>query len=642
MVKRSDVSTLLPNARQLPFLYLLMTVSLITTVLYWAQEVIIPLALAIFLAFLLAPLVTLLQRYRLRRIPAVIIVVALTFTVLAGIGWTVFRQMTSLMAELPHYEDNIKGKISDLRGMGKSSILEKVQTASKEMMEELQKEYPQKENATPPTPELGRPMNPQQTPAADENPAEPVPVVVQGPSLLWQLPTLFEQLATAGLVMLLVFFILIDRGDLRNRIIRLIGLPYLTTTTKALDDASHRVSRYLLMQTLINSTFGVAVGLVLFFLGLPHAFLWGLLATALRFIPYVGVIIAILLPTILSLAVFPGWTKPLLIFGILSSLEGINNMFLETLLYGQSIGVSAVPLIIAFAFWTWLWGPVGLLLATPLTVSIVVLGKYVPQLAFFDILMGDEPVLQPEAQFYQRLLAQDQDEATAIMEHYLQTHALAETYDEVILPALYRTRRDALRHVIEDEDQRFVLEALREILDDLYSTVSETAAPVEEHRDHEPPGMLPTVKALTLPVHGAVDEVALHMLVHLLDPAQFTLEQLPPTSLASEVVAMIVEKQASLICLGAVAPGGLAKVRYLCKRLRARLPHLKIIVGHWGEAGDSSQNLELLKDAGADYISSTLQETCKQLQEASRLLAFADTAADSKVASLPSSPTEVR
>jgi predicted PurR-regulated permease PerM len=305
-------------------------------------------------------------------VPAVILIVILAFFFLGGIGWTVVGQLARLTNDLPHYEGNIKRKIADLRGASKGLFFEKAQRALAKITEELQRGEP----------------------AAETREDKPVPVVVQAPSMLWQLPALLEPLATAGLVITLVIFMLLEQGDLRNRLIRLVGYGRLTLTTKALEEAGQRISRYLLMQSIINSSFGTAISLGLFLIGLPYALLWGVLAAVLRFIPYIGSAAAALFPVVLSLAAFPGWSQPLLVIGLIVLLELVSNMIMEPLFYGRSAGVSEVALIVAVAFWTWLWGPVGLLLATPLTVSLGVLGRYVPQLEFLGVLLSDEPVLE--------------------------------------------------------------------------------------------------------------------------------------------------------------------------------------------------------------------------------------------------------
>jgi predicted PurR-regulated permease PerM len=292
------------DLRKLPVVVGLATLLLVLVLLYWTRVVLIPVALAILLTFVLDPVVSLLQRPGLPRTPAVILVVILAFFILGGMGWMVTWQFTTLANELPQYKENLKHKVADLRGLGQGGVIEKVQRALEEVLS-------QPRQAT-----LPRPGGPPGT-----EPAQPVPVVVQAPSVFWQLPSLLEPLASAGLVLVLVIFMLLKQRDLRNRLIRLAGFSQLTTTTKALDEAGERISRYLLMQSIINGSFGVAVGLGLFLIGVPYALLWGFLAAVLRFIPYVGTLLAALLPIGLSLAVFPGWSQLLVVSGLFVLLE---------------------------------------------------------------------------------------------------------------------------------------------------------------------------------------------------------------------------------------------------------------------------------------------------------------------------------
>ena len=343
---------------------------LIIACLYWAQAVLIPIALAIMLTFLLSPVAGALERIGLGRLPSVIIIVVVTFSLLATIGWVVTIEFTSLGNELPKYTGNIRQKISDVRGAGKGGTLENVQKAIDEVKDEIQKK--------------------EEPVRVQEKPREVVVKAAES-STFWPIPlasaAMLEPLAAAGLVIVLVVFMLIQREDLRNRLIRLVGYGRLTFTTRALEEAGQRISHYLLMQTIINSSFGLAVGLALYLIGVPYAVLWGFFAAVLRFIPYVGPFAAAIMPSALSLAVFEGWLWPILVVGIFVALELSCNMVLEPLLYSESAGVSGVGLLVAVAFWTWLWGPVGLVLATPLTVCVVVLGKYVPGMDFIGVLI---------------------------------------------------------------------------------------------------------------------------------------------------------------------------------------------------------------------------------------------------------------
>jgi len=587
--------------RKLPLLYIFASLALATAALYWAKAVLIPVALAILLAFLLSPVVTFLQRHGLNRVLAVLLVVFLVFSLLGGLSWVIGQQVVRLTNELPRYEHNIKRKIADLRGAGEGSFLEKAQQTAQKVAEELQKD----EEAAP-------------------DREKPVPVVVQPPSAIWSLPVLLEPLATAGLVIALVIFMLIERGDLRNRLIRLVGYGRLTLTTKALDEAGRRISRYLLMQSIINSSFGVAIGLGLFLIGLPHALLWGVLAAVLRFIPYIGPAVAALFPVTLSLAVFPGWQEPLLVMGLILVLELLSNMIMEPLLYGRSVGVSTVALMIAVAFWTWLWGPVGLLLATPLTVSLGVLGRYVPQLEFLGVLLSDEPVMETSTSYYQRLVARDQDEAMELVEEYLESHTLAEVYETVLIPALYATRRDYTRHNLTDDEVQFIVQATREIIEELVirppQTLPETAGETTSLLDRGAI-VVSKIQVVGCPARDEIDELALLMLQQLLDPTRYEVALLPATMLTSEVVSLVEAKQVGLICLGTLAPGGMAQTRYFCLRLRQRLPGLKIVVGQWGVRGESEKSQELLRTAGANHVGTTLHETCLHIMELGAVLA---------------------
>ena len=417
-------------------------VALVVAGLYWLQAVLIPLALAVLLTFLLSPVVSTLQRRGLGRVPAVLVSVVLALSILGGIGWTLTRQLVTLADELPRYSLNIHQRIADLRGVSKGGSVEKVQKTVEDVVGEIQK-----------------------TDKLDVTRQKPIAVVLEPPSILAHLPTLLQALASAGVVTVLMIFMLLERRELRDRVILLIGYRRMTATTRALDEAGARIGRYLLMQSIINGSFGVAVGLGLFLIGVPYAVIWGSLAAALRFIPYVGTFVSALLPLALSLAVFPGWLQPALVVGLFLVLDLVTIMVMEPWLYGQSAGISQVALLIAVIFWAWLWGPAGLLLATPLTVCLIVLGKHLPALGFIVVLMGDRPVIEAKARYYQRLLARDQDEAADIVEAYVNADGRESVYDAVLLPALFYAKQDRDRGLLSENDAQFVGQATREILD---------------------------------------------------------------------------------------------------------------------------------------------------------------------------------
>jgi predicted PurR-regulated permease PerM len=588
-----------PTSGRLPSLIAIATFVLIIGSLYWAQAILIPIALSLMLTFLLSPVASASERIGLGRLPSVILIVVLTFSLLGGIGWLVTLQFGSLANELPQYTSNITQKIADVRGAGKGGALEKVQKTVEEVKSKIEKAHEPTKTGI-----QGRPVVVQ----AEESFAFwPLPLAV-GPMM--------ERFASAGLVIVLVIFMLIYREDLRNRLIRLIGYGRLTVTTRALEEAGQRISRYLLMQTIINASFGLAIGSVFFLIGLPYAVLWGFLAAVLRFIPYVGPFAAAVMPSALSLAVFQGWMWPIAVVGLFLVLELINNMVLEPLLYGESAGVSKVGLLVALAFWTWLWGPVGLVLATPLTVCVVVLGKYVPQLDFIGVLMGDEPVLESNISYYQRLLAMDQDEAAEIVEGHLKSNPAEQIYDDVLVPALNYAGRDRELGRLTENDQQFMFQATREILESLVTRdpqIIESSSNASEAAmvNDNPSATSPKVRIIGCPARDEADELALLMLQQLIDPIRYEMELVAEETLTSEVVALIAEKSPALICIASLPPGGLTQTRYFCKRLRARFPNLKILVARWGTA--SGDNNKILLSAGADKVAATMIEARDQM-----------------------------
>jgi len=562
--------------------------ALVVAGLYWLQPVLIPLALSVLLTFLLSPVVGLLERRGLGRVPSVLVTVLLALSILGGIGWTLTHQLMTLADELPRYSLNIQHRIADLRGASRGGSVEKVQKTVEDVVGEIQK-----------TDTLGVTRQ------------KPVAVVLEPPSIFGQLPNLFQALASALVVTVLMIFMLLERRELRDRLILLIGYRQMTATTKALDEAGARISRYLLMQSVINGSFGVAVGLGLLLIGVPYAVLWGSLAAALRFIPYLGAFVAALLPFALSLAMFPGWLQPALVAGLFLVLELVTIMVLEPWFYGQSAGVSQVALLISLTFWTWIWGPVGLLMATPLTVCLIVLGKHLPSLGFIGVLMGDRPVIEAKARYYQRLLARDQDEAIDIVEAYVSTDGRESVYDAVLLPALYYAKQDRDRDLLSEGDAQFVAQATREILD-----VVAHDAPAPSERDPvDLPGSDARVRILGWPARDEADVVALEMVRSLLDPARYRMEVGRAGMLVAEVVAGIEQDCPALVCIGAVAPGGLSQARHLCKRLRAQRPELKILVGRWGLHDEMDADREQLLAAGADRVETTVLDTQRALAQ---------------------------
>jgi predicted PurR-regulated permease PerM len=568
------------------------SVVLVVASLYWAQRVLIPVALAVLLAFLLRPPTSFLERRGLGRLPAVSVVVVLAFFFLAGLSLLITSQLRSLVAELPQYKEKIAQKVVVLRTLTEGTLLENFNNAVKDISDEVLRNDA----------DLGGEKKP-----------EPQPVQIQ-PTGLARLYALMgpaaEILATIALVVVLLVFMLAQRETLRNRVVAFAGGAHLVVTTRALDDSAHRISRYLFMYLVINVGVGIMLALILMILGMTlscgkalaqYALFWAFLAATLRFIPYVGTWSVGALLTLYTIAVSDSWIDPVVVFTSFACMELLVGQVLEPLLFGHSIGVSPVALLIALAFWTWLWGPVGLLLATPLTACLVVLGKYVPGLEFINLLLGSSPALEKDLQFYQRLLARDQDEASELVEEELRVRPTEAVYEEILVPTLIRTKRDHARGELGSDDEQFVLEATREIVD-----VADLPPPLQDAGDDRP-------LVIGCPARGKADELALDLFRHLVDPALCHFRVLGSELLGSEVVERVRTEQPVVLCIAALPPGGLAPTRYLTKRLRAQFPGVKIVLGRWGQQETLDKIRQRLLELGVDQVGSTLAETRQQL-----------------------------
>lgn len=591
-------------------LIVLASLALTLAMLSWLRPIFIPFALAILLTFMSSPIVSLLERRGLWRVPAVVMVTLGIFLTLGGIGWVVARQVNSLIDTYPQYEYNLSQKITSFQA-NDGGFVDKLRIIAARITRQIE----------------NRPA-----PAADgAAKVDPLPVKIVADdrfslSSIWSvLGPVLAPFATVGLAAVLVLFMLINREDLRDRIICVIGPGRLTHTTKALDDAGLRISRYLLVQLLINSGYGIAAGLGIYLIGVPYALLWGFLAALFRYIPYLGPWIAALLPISLSLLVSQGWTMPLMVVGLFITLELLCNMVMEPWLYGRGVGVSATATLVMIAFWTWLWGPIGLILATPLTVCLVVAGRYVPALSFFDTLLGDQPPLETAIGYYQRLLAHDQDEASVIAEDHLKKTSLEETYGTLVLPALINAEHDFNDGNLDGTDLRFVLDATREIVEELAALG--VGATVEDSSSN-----LASAAILCCPARDETDEVALLMLGHLLDRNRYTLTVASRTLLAAEVVALVEETNPALFLISAPPPGGQSHTRLLLVRLRTRFPDLKIVVGRWGLNQDVDQKRTQLLNAGADAFGVTFEETRRQIKSLAHLAVAAPAPAPAFIA----------
>ena len=472
-------------------------------------------------------------------------------------------------------------------------------------------------------------------PAAEpEKPPLPVRVIIPpatAPEFLRHLfGTLLTPVGTAFVVIIFTIFMLIQREDLRDRLLHLIGPERLPITTQAVDEAGQRVSRYLLMQVTVNVVFGAGITLGLFFIGVPAPALWGILAASLRFVPYVGVWISAVGPLALAMGAFPSSWPVAMTLGLFVALELVTGNAVEPWLYGMSTGLSPVAIIVAATFWTWLWGGMGLLLSTPLTVCIVVLGRYVPQLEFLHTLLGDEPVLPQDARLYQRLLAADQEEISQLVDEYLAEHPVAEFYDGVLIPTLNQAQMDAQQGSLGADRQDFILQTTHTLIDELRERPSAELIPKEVVDAAESAATTPDkvaavlpvmathaedlpLRVLILPVKNAADELAGEMLSHLLTLGGVGSKVLSHKALVNEALDAFAACDADIICLSLVRPFAVMQARYLAKRMRARHPQLKIVIGLWDTKRPATGSRRNLQTVHADWVFESLGDAISQV-----------------------------
>lgn len=568
--------------------------------LYLAKSVLVPLALALLFAFLLSPLVALLQKLHLPRVLAVLISIVTVFALLGFIGRTVSRQFLDIMNELPEYRQNIDEKIqqfhhTDIKGLS---------TAEKEVGN-LGKQ-------------LGGPDS-----EAGPSPAKPVAVKEVQPTsgiTVGILPGLLNTMIEILLIVVFTFFMLLQREDLRNRFIRLTGQGELNLKTQAMNEANQRVTRYFLLLFAVNVIYGTTIFAVLHFLQLPHALLFGALTALLRFVPYIGAPVAGLLPTAMALAVFPGWERAAIIFGVFVATEIVTANYLEPRLYGKHTGVSPLAILVAATFWTLLWGPIGLLLSVPLTVCLGVLGSHVPSLKFMTVLLGDEPVLQPSAHYYQRLLAGDGNEAREILECFLQDHSLEDLYDSVVIPALAMAEQDRHHDALDSATVEFIDQITAELVDDLgfreendqasRPSGPETAHLVPSARD--PASAAPSEsergrQILCAPMRDNADEIAATMLAQLLQRAGHSVRVLT-TRRPTEILADIAQSKPDAVFLSAIPPYSISVARSIYRKLRAQEPQLSIVIGLWSYTGDEARAATQISRGEQDHLCTTLAQ----------------------------------
>ena len=583
----------------------------IVACLFFAREVFIPITLAGILSFMLAPVVRMLQKLRLPRGLAVVAVALLAFAAIFALGTLMAREVTQLAGDLPRYQATISAKIQRFSGSGERGTAGTLRRAE-EVIEDLNKEI------------------------SKAQPAQAwIPVEVHEPSggpfqtLSRLITPLLSPLAMTGLIVVFVIFILIQREDLRNRLIRLAGSTDIPHTTAAIDDAAHRLSRLFLTQLIINSGFAIIIGLGLWRIGVPSPFLWGILAGILRFIPYIGSILGLVFPVVLALSVDPGWSMVLWTLALFLSLEALTSQVVEPVFVGHSTGLSPVAVVLSATFWAWLWGPIGLVLATPLTVMLVVLGRHIEAFKFLEILLGVEPALSDAENFYQRMLARDPIEAVEQAKSFMTTHSLSDYCDEIARPALILAQKDIDRGVLEKEKARIFCETVDNLFIDVahehwitrkedhaMSIAATAKLPIFEQPDQLALNWRSNEPLLLVGVRSDLDEAAATVLATLTEihGVKARVERLEALGAAN--LAKLDLSTTALICLSSIDMKTPAHIQYAARRLRNRAPEAKIVLGVWS-AADGKPLIELKNAVNADYVARTFHEAATIiLQEA--------------------------
>lgn len=609
---------------------------IIISMLYFGRDIFVPVALAILLSFVLAPLVVLLQRIHVPRGLAVVSVVVVAFMLIFAIGSLLATQLTQLAGDLPRYQSTISEKIQAFRDTkaGRGTL-----ERASDMLKDLSKELDKPKDA-PSAPRTGIVAGSNASPP-------PVPVEVRQPdpgaleSLRTLISPLIHPLATTGIIIIFVIFILLQREDLRNRFIRLAGSSDLQRTTAALDDAASRLSKLFLTQLMLNGAFGVVIGTGLWLIGIPSAVLWGILAAALRFVPYVGAVIAAAFPLALAVAIDPGWSMLLWTLALFLVVEPLVGHVVEPMVYGRSTGLSPVAVVASATFWTALWGPIGLVLATPLTICLVVLGRHVERLEFLDVMFGDRPALSPPEIFYQRMLAGDPTEAAEKAEEFLKERSLASYYDEVALKGLQLAQADAERNALDQERLTKIRDAVSEFTADLAeqddrppaksSSTSdvEASSAVEGIAENAANERLPYLRRETLPLdwqgehpvlcvagRTLIDEAAAIMLAQLSTEHGLAARVEGAASLSTTNVFRLDTTGVAIVCLVYLNAHAAAHMRYSVRRLRRKLPKATIILGCCVKDMDAAA-LELLREsAKADLVATSIGEAVRLCIEA--------------------------
>ncbi len=616
----------------------------IVAALYFARDVFVPLAMALLLTFALSPLVTKLHRSGVPKSIAVISVVMMAFLAIFIFVSIVVSQLTVLAQNLPSYQYNIETKIRTIKeAQSGNSIFDRAARMVKRLGDEIGRSDEVERFSTDankvPNPQRQPPQNVEAQQKATPlppgpDPNKPVPVEIHNPppdplSLLQTFAgPLIQPLATIGIVVVVVIFMLMRREDLRDRFIKLVGASDIHRTTTALHDAGKRVGQYLLMQLIINISFGVPIGIGLWFIGIPNPMLWGMLAIILRFVPYIGPIIAAAFPLLLALAVDSGWWLLIWTGALFIVLELISSNVMEPLLYGSKTGLSPVAILMAAIVWTWIWGPIGLILSTPLTVCLVVLGRHVPRFEFLDVLLGNEPVLLPPQQLYQRLLSGDPDEATEKAEEFLQSAPIMDYYASVAIPALFLAEHDRGRGVLDGIRRSRVAQSMillvenlsdhhdEDIPDDEADEVKEagetTSGKIPAKKGKaasEPPDANSETQKVIISAggRGDLDDAAAVIVGDILERRYFEVRDIAHDELEAGSIGKLDLAGANVIHVSYLNISSVAHARYLVRRIRRRNGRIKIIISFWSDDADYVDGEKIVGSTRNAYFAASVE-----------------------------------
>lgn len=608
-----------PAARGRSTLVAVAVLGLAAIALYFARDIFIPFALAILLSFVLGPLANRLRRW-VGRVAGVVLAVLFAFVVLGGVAIAIGVQVVELAENLPRYQTNIREKVQALKADAADvNLFGGVMDLFHEL-EEADQEAAPDPVAVSPGPVAAPEPRPEQQPPALVRVVEPPPSPLQ---LFGSVAVpLLEPIVTAGLVIVFVIVILLEREDMRDRFIRLAGgggnMP---VTTEALDEAAKRVSRYLLMQLVVNAGSAVPIGIGLYLIGVPNALLWAVLSVVLRFLPYVGPFLAALFPAVIALAVDPGWSMLVWTVVLFLSVEAITGNFIEPRLYGASTGISTIAILLAAVFWTTLWGPAGLFLATPLTVCLAVMGRYIPQLEFLGVLLGSEPVFRPEERLYHRMLTGDVDAGDEIAKEELKERSLPAFYEEIVLPALRIAERDRHRRAYGDDRRAILVRSFETLVSDLadYEAANGTTEPGDGEGEEAPPPAPPAVTwtgdaVLCIGGRSGLDGIAAMMLAQILARRGIGARVLPPDTLLPEAIEALRADPAELVCLCWLGGSAVVRAQQLCRRLRRHGVRSRLMVAFLNGQLDESKGGEQAKGLAADLMASSLVQAADEIE----------------------------